>query len=65
MNLTAVSTLVGAISRTKETEQYKASLKRLQENLEQRRLDPDDFFCRRDLAAQRGLLHRRRNDVGG
>jgi hypothetical protein len=36
MNLTAVSTLVGAISRTKESEQYQASLKRLQENLEHR-----------------------------
>jgi hypothetical protein len=36
MNLTAISTLVGAISRTKDTEQYKASLKRLLENLEHR-----------------------------
>ncbi len=36
MNLTAISALVGAISRTKETEQFKASLKRLLENLEQR-----------------------------
>jgi hypothetical protein len=36
MNLTAVSALVGAVSRTKETEQYKASLKRLLENLESR-----------------------------
>jgi len=36
MNLTAISTLVGAVSKTKETDQYKASLKRLQENLEHR-----------------------------
>ncbi len=36
MNLTAVSALVGAVSRSKETEQYKASLKRLTENLEGR-----------------------------
>ena len=35
MNLTAVSSLVGAISRTKETGEYKACLKRLVENLEQ------------------------------
>jgi hypothetical protein len=34
MNLTAISALVGAISKTKETEQYKASLKRLLEGLE-------------------------------
>jgi hypothetical protein len=36
MNLTAISALVGAISKTKETEQYKASLQRIVENLEQR-----------------------------
>ncbi len=36
MNLTAISALVGAISKTKETEQYKASLQRMQEALEQR-----------------------------
>jgi hypothetical protein len=34
MNLSAVATLVGAVSRSKESEQYQASLKRLQENLE-------------------------------
>ncbi len=34
MNLTAVAALVGAVSKSKETEQYKACLKRLQENLE-------------------------------
>lgn len=34
MNLTAVATLVGAVTKTKETEQYQASLKRLLENLE-------------------------------
>jgi hypothetical protein len=34
MNLTAVAALVGAISKSKESEQYQASLKRLTENLE-------------------------------
>ncbi len=34
MNLTAVSTLVGAVSKSKNTDQYKASLKRLQDNLD-------------------------------
>jgi hypothetical protein len=34
MNLTAVSSLVGAVSKTKETDQYKATLKRLTDNLE-------------------------------
>lgn len=34
MNLTAVAALVGAVSRSKETEQYQACLKRLTENLE-------------------------------
>ncbi|MEO8352183.1 MAG: squalene--hopene cyclase [Chthoniobacteraceae bacterium] len=34
MNLSAVATLVGAVSRSKETEQYQATLKRLTENLE-------------------------------
>jgi hypothetical protein len=36
MNLTAISALVGAISKTKETEQYKACVQRMLENLEQR-----------------------------
>ena len=35
LNLTAVAALVGAVSRSKETEQYQASLKRLTEQLEQ------------------------------
>lgn len=34
MNLTAVAALVGAVSRSKETEQFQAALKRLTENLE-------------------------------
>lgn len=34
MNLTAVASLVGAVSKSKGTDQYKASLKRLVENLE-------------------------------
>ncbi len=36
MNLSAIGALVGAISKTEETEQYKASLKRIVEALEQR-----------------------------
>ena len=36
INLTAVASLVGAVSKTKDTEQYKASLKRLLDNLENR-----------------------------
>lgn len=34
MNLTAISTLTGAITKSKDTDQYKASLKRLQDNIE-------------------------------
>jgi hypothetical protein len=34
MNLTAVAALVGAVSKSKNTDQYKASLKHLQDNLE-------------------------------
>jgi hypothetical protein len=34
MNLTAVAALVGAVSKSKETDQYKANLKRLLDNLE-------------------------------
>ncbi len=36
MNLTAISALVGAVSKTKESEQYQAALKRLLDNLEHR-----------------------------
>jgi hypothetical protein len=36
MNLTAVAALVGAVSRSKATDEYKASLQRLLENLETR-----------------------------
>jgi hypothetical protein len=36
MNLTAISALVGAVTKSKETDQYQASLKRLQDNLEHR-----------------------------
>src|SRR5262249_38992782 len=35
-NLTAISALVGAITKSKETDQYKASFKRLLESLEHR-----------------------------
>ena len=34
MNLTAVAALVGAVSKTKDTDQYKAALQRLQDNLD-------------------------------
>ncbi len=34
LNLTAISSLTGAISKTKDTDQYKASLKRLVDNFE-------------------------------
>ena len=34
MNLTAVSCLVSAVSKAKNTDQYKATLKRLQDNLD-------------------------------
>ena len=34
MNLTAVATLVGAVSKSKGSDQYKASLKRLMDNLD-------------------------------
>lgn len=50
MNLTAISVLVGAVSRTKDTEQYKASLKRLTENLEQPESYHREYF--RYYAAQ-------------
>lgn len=36
MNLTAIAVLTGAIGKTKDVEQYKAALKRLQDNLEHR-----------------------------
>ena len=34
MNLTAIATLVGAVTKTKDTDQYRAALKRLQDNLD-------------------------------
>jgi len=36
MNLTAIATLVGAVTKSKDTDGYKASLKRLLDNLEHR-----------------------------
>ena len=44
LNLTAVSSLVGAVSKTKETEQYKATLKRLVEGLESRESSYPEYF---------------------
>ncbi len=34
MNLTAIATLVGSVTKTKDSDQYKAALKRLQDNLD-------------------------------
>ncbi len=34
MNLTAIATLVGAVSKTKDSDQYKAALHRLQDNID-------------------------------
>ena len=44
MNLTAIAVLVGAVSKTKDTEQYAASLKRLLENLELRDGNYPEYF---------------------
>lgn len=44
MNLTAIMTLVSAVTKTKGTEQYQASLKRLQENLEHRETSYPEYF---------------------
>ena len=44
MNLTAISALVGAVTKTKGTDQYKASLQRLQENLEHRETSYPEYF---------------------
>ncbi len=44
MNLTAISALVGAVTKTKDTDQYRASLKRLQENLEHRETSYPEYF---------------------
>ena len=44
MNLTAIATLTGAVTKTKDTDQYKATLKRLQENLEHRETTYPEYF---------------------
>ena len=44
MNLTAISTLVGAVTKTKDTDQYRASLKRLQENLDHHETSYPEYF---------------------
>ena len=44
MNLTAISALVGAVTKTKDTDQYKAALKRLQENLEHKETTYPEYF---------------------
>ena len=44
MNLTAISTLVGAVTKTKDTDQYRASLKRLQDNLEHHETSYPEYY---------------------
>jgi hypothetical protein len=44
MNLSAVGTLVGAVSRSKQTDEYKASLGRIVENLEHREQSYPEYF---------------------
>ena len=44
MNLTAIATLVGAVTKSKETDQYKASLKHLAENLEHKETSYPEYF---------------------
>ena len=44
MNLTAISTLGGAVTKSNDTDQYKASLKRLQENLEHHETTYPEYF---------------------
>ncbi|MEI6715540.1 MAG: squalene--hopene cyclase [Verrucomicrobiota bacterium] len=44
MNLSAIATLLGAVSRSKETEQYKASLGRLLDNLDHKETGYAEYF---------------------
>jgi hypothetical protein len=44
MNLTAICVLVSAVTRTKDTEQYQACLKRLQDNLEHHETTYPEYF---------------------
>ena len=50
MNLTAVSALVSAVSKTKNTDQYKAAVKRLQDNLEDTESGPYAEYFRYYMA---------------
>jgi len=50
MNLTAISALTGAVSKSKGTEQYKASLKRLQDNLDTTEAGPYAEYFRYYMA---------------
>jgi len=50
MNLTAVATLLGAVSKSKGTDQYKASLKRLQDNLDYHESGPYTEYFRYYMA---------------
>ena len=44
MNLTAIAALVGAVTKTKDTEQFEASRKRLLENLEHQERNYPEYF---------------------
>ena len=44
MNLSAIATLVGAVSRTRDTDPYRASLRRLVENLEHHETTYPEYF---------------------
>lgn len=44
INLTAISALVGAVSKSKDSDAYKASLQRLRENLEHKETSYPEYF---------------------
>ncbi len=44
LNLTAIATLLGAVSKSKETNEYKAALGRLRENLEHKEPNYAEYF---------------------
>jgi hypothetical protein len=44
MNLSAIGTLVGAVSKSKQTDEYKAALQRILENLEHRERTYPEYF---------------------
>ena len=44
MNLSAIATLVGAVSKTKDTDPYRASLKRLEDNIDHHEVSYPEYF---------------------